>query len=326
MALTVPVEQIQARPPSSSPAQREVFSLPVELLRPVIRIAHRQSGLRVPERIIFDYELVWVLHGAGQFVIDGRACAFHSNDLLLVPPFVPHRFECPEEAGSGEHIAVHFDFAPDVPPYRERPASRRPYEVRLTYGYQLPRLLSLDARPQIARALQDVVHAHHQMDPLAPVLASARLLEALVCLLRLSEQRAGTEPFCARAARHRVRIDGALAYMKAHLAEPITVATLAEHTHLSSSRLTALFRQVTGYPPMEYLRRLRVQEARRLLARPELSVKQVAALVGFPDSLHFSRVFRRLDGLSPTQYRDALLGVADSGHTETGVTSIRQSL
>lgn len=319
----VPVEQIQGQPSSNSLSQRETFYLPIELLHPVVRIAHRQHGLQIPERIIFDYELVWVLQGEGVLTLDDRACAFRSNDLLLVPPFVPHRFECREDTGSGEHIAVHFDFAPDVPPYREHPASRRPYEVRLTYDYQLPRSLSLDTWPQIARALRDVVEAHNQTDPLAPVMASARLLEALIYLLRQPRDSQETEHICAREARYRARIEKARAYMVAHLAESITVATLAELTHLSPSRLTTLFRRVTGYPPMEYLRRLRVQEARRLMARPELSIKQIAARVGFPDSLHFSRVFRRIDGLSPMQYRDALLHDEERREAKRSVASIK---
>ncbi|HLL88337.1 MAG TPA: helix-turn-helix transcriptional regulator, partial [Tepidisphaeraceae bacterium] len=73
------------------------------------------------------------------------------------------------------------------------------------------------------------------------------------------------------------------------------------------SRFTALFRAHTGTSPMGYVRKVRVDHARRLLADVDLSIKEVAARVGFDDAFHFSKVFRAVDGLAPTRYREALL-------------------
>jgi transcriptional regulator GlxA family with amidase domain len=58
---------------------------------------------------------------------------------------------------------------------------------------------------------------------------------------------------------------------------------------------------------MDWLRRLRVAEARRLLADLDLPVKEVGRRVGFEDPYHFSRVFRAIDGLSPSAHREAIL-------------------
>jgi transcriptional regulator GlxA family with amidase domain len=58
---------------------------------------------------------------------------------------------------------------------------------------------------------------------------------------------------------------------------------------------------------MEYLQRVRVQHARELLKDIDLSIKEVAARTGFSDPYHFSRVFRRIDGLSPAYYREIVL-------------------
>ena len=95
--------------------------------------------------------------------------------------------------------------------------------------------------------------------------------------------------------------------MRANLAEEMDHRVFERVSELSTSRLQALFREVTGYPPLDFLRRLRVDEARRLLADQRLSVKEIAALTGFRDTSHLSKVFRRVDGLSPAHYRDALL-------------------
>ncbi|HRJ48047.1 MAG TPA: helix-turn-helix transcriptional regulator, partial [Opitutaceae bacterium] len=108
-------------------------------------------------------------------------------------------------------------------------------------------------------------------------------------------------------ARQRERVGRVTAHMQAHLGETIDHGRLERVSGLSPSRLQAVFREVTGYPPLDYLRRLRVEAARRLLADARLAVKEIAARTGFRDTSHFSKVFRRIDGLSPAHYREALL-------------------
>ena len=68
-----------------------------------------------------------------------------------------------------------------------------------------------------------------------------------------------------------------------------------------------MFNEWTGYSPIEYLRRLRVERARQLLADVDLSIKEIAQRCGFDDAYHFSKTFRQIDGLPPTKYRESLL-------------------
>jgi two-component system response regulator YesN len=96
--------------------------------------------------------------------------------------------------------------------------------------------------------------------------------------------------------------------MRDRLAEDISNADLQRAAGIGSSQLNVLFRELTGYSPMEYLRRLRIELARELLADPAVSIKEVAARTGFSDPNHFSRIFARLDGVPPTAYRALLTG------------------
>jgi transcriptional regulator GlxA family with amidase domain len=82
---------------------------------------------------------------------------------------------------------------------------------------------------------------------------------------------------------------------------------LARGAGLSVSHFNRLFREWSGFTPMEYQRRQRMARARALLGDARLTIKEIAAQCGFDDPYHFSRVFRQLDGLSPSQYRAALL-------------------
>jgi two-component system response regulator YesN len=74
---------------------------------------------------------------------------------------------------------------------------------------------------------------------------------------------------------------------------------------ISSDHLRKLFCKATGKTPLDYMTQLRLDEARHLLRIGGFSVKEVAVRVGFRDQYYFSRLFRKLSGMSPTEYAQA---------------------
>ena len=294
-------ESIQRPAPLGRAGTRRACTLRPEQIHPVVRIAHRLTGgLQIPRRIIFDHELVLLLRGRGEWTLNGEVRPLAAHDLLLIPPFVPHAFNV---EGVSEHVAVHFDFAPGVPAATRGLDQRRPYRVGFTHGLELAAQQRLYAGHRLERMLQAVVTAQAAGAVLGAATASAHLASVLLALLA-ARPRAGAD---AGQARDHDRVERVTAHMRAHLAGRIDQAALQRVAGLSSSRLQAVFREVTGYPPLDYLRRLRGEEGRRLLADGRLAVKEIAARTGFRDTSHFSKVFRRVDGLSPAHYRAALL-------------------
>jgi AraC family transcriptional regulator of arabinose operon len=83
----------------------------------------------------------------------------------------------------------------------------------------------------------------------------------------------------------------------------LTLAELAGSVNLSVSHYSALFRAKTGYSPIEYFNHLKVQKACQYLLFSDMPVKEMAGLLGVDDQYYFSRMFSRLMGISPTQYR-----------------------
>jgi AraC family transcriptional regulator len=114
------------------------------------------------------------------------------------------------------------------------------------------------------------------------------------------------------------RVRDALAYLEAHLREPLSLAAVARHAGVSRDHLPRLFRRDTGRTPMKILRVMRLELAERLLSTTSLSVKEVAARVGAPgpDPSHFMRNFRPFNGLSPGQYGKASGERAGGGRSD----------
>jgi len=91
-------------------------------------------------------------------------------------------------------------------------------------------------------------------------------------------------------------------FVHLHLYDDIRSRDLATHAKYSTRRLADLFRKSMSCTPMAYLRRVRVREAKRLLAGRRYSVKEIAARLHFSDVHHFSRTFKKATGTSPTGF------------------------
>ena len=99
------------------------------------------------------------------------------------------------------------------------------------------------------------------------------------------------------------KIEESIAYMTQNLNRPLQVSTLAALVNISPSHYFALFKRHTGRAPMDYFTRLRMEKARRLLDTTASSVKEVAAALGYDDPFYFSRVFKSVNQLAPSNYR-----------------------
>jgi AraC-like DNA-binding protein len=99
------------------------------------------------------------------------------------------------------------------------------------------------------------------------------------------------------------RLERARRFIETSFDKPFKLAEAAEQAHLSPSHFCSSFSREFGVPPREYAMRLRLQRGAQLLANPDFAVFQVAEMVGCPDALYFSRLFRERYGMSPTQFR-----------------------
>jgi AraC-like DNA-binding protein len=93
----------------------------------------------------------------------------------------------------------------------------------------------------------------------------------------------------------------------------VTLNELAAYVNLSVTHFSTIFRKHTGYSPIEYFNHLKIQKACQYLSFTPMPVKEIAHTIGIDDQYYFSRMFNRLMGMSPTEYRKRNIG------TNTGV-------
>ena len=115
------------------------------------------------------------------------------------------------------------------------------------------------------------------------------------------------QPMPEEDSLHSTRADAVRNYIELHYAEDLSVRIMAEHFGYSEVYFCKLFKQHFGESFVSFLTRYRIREAQRLLEDEAVNIKDVGRTVGYEDSNYFTKVFRRIMGVSPSEYRASRL-------------------
>jgi len=217
------------------------------------------------------WEFIYYLHGCGRIDFPDATLHPRQHFLAVYPPGLPHAETAdptdPEET-------IFFSVAVTGAP----PAGAH--------------LLLPDPRAELRWLCTQLLAEYqaHEVSPLAQTLTKAFLY--LV-------ERAWES---ALAVPHDV-VDSAAQYLYANYARELSLPELANVVHVSQTHLIHLFTARLGISPMRYLRQVRLEHAKRLLATTTLPVNEIAALVGFSDPLYFRRLLKRATGTTATAFR-----------------------
>ena len=102
-------------------------------------------------------------------------------------------------------------------------------------------------------------------------------------------------------------VRNAVAYMEEHYQEKLTLNKVADQIYVSQWHLSKLLNKQEGKNFSEILNQIRISKAKELLKDPALRIADIAEMVGFVEVAHFSRVFKRVAGISANEYRNTRL-------------------
>ena len=114
-------------------------------------------------------------------------------------------------------------------------------------------------------------------------------------------------------------ITGITKYLQEHLAEDLSLSVLAEEFHLNPQYISQLFKNEIGVNFLTYLTNIRMEKAKKLLLSTSLSVAEVAEKSGYGDYRVFSKVFKKSEGITPSQYRMDFLEETGTGKVMDGI-------
>jgi AraC-like DNA-binding protein len=264
-------------------------SIQVELHSSAVGFAVYPPGATFGPRILSDYELVWIVDGDVEYQADGKTYAAPPGTILLARPGMRESYLW-DPVRQTRHAYIHFGL--------RVPRGALPQEDTWPLARRMPDGDIL--RPMFRHVAWLLEHAG-QGDA-ALVEGSMRHLVAGFVLGRFETKSEGATGL-PLAVQRALRFAGE---RWAKTTEPPSLAELARAASVSPGHLARLFHASLGVSPLAALRLLRLERAAAMLARSNLSIKEVAASSGFESPFHFSRRFKDVYGVSPRAFRARL--------------------
>lgn len=104
--------------------------------------------------------------------------------------------------------------------------------------------------------------------------------------------------------RHTKMIEQIYSYIDKNYMNELSISTIAEHVFLTPNYVSLIFKQTTNMTVIEYITKIRIEKAKELLKSPDLKIFEIAEMVGYPNPRYFSKVFKKVTSLHPSQYKD----------------------
>ncbi|KAB8321026.1 AraC family transcriptional regulator [Tolypothrix campylonemoides VB511288] len=217
----------------------------------------------------------------------------HKGDSILVPAGQPSHWYCPENSHHTEDLFIHLQ--PKLVGQVAEASEIDTKQINL-----VNRFCKQDLNLQhIAMLLLAELHSGGIMGRLyVESLTQALVVHLLrhyseVAQIITSENRSLT----------RTQLQQAIDYIHTHLDQDLSLAQIAEMINISPTYFASLFKRATGISPHQYVIQQRVERAKMMLSKTDLTIADIALQVGFSSQSHLTQQFKRLTGMTPKQVR-----------------------
>ena len=231
-------------------------------------------------------ELFYITGGDGQFQINERLFPVHTNQLVVVNPGIIHT-----EVSYADHPLEYIVLGIEGLELTIPGSEEAQYCI-----YSFPE--HNDVLTCMQRVLQEMQDRRPQYQTICLAymdIIMVQLMRNASVSVTQTQSRFPANRQCASVRQ----------YIDQHYKESITLDLLAEKVSINKYYMAHAFKNEYGVSPINYLIACRIREGKRLLAETDLSLSQIASVLGFSSSSYFSQSFRNAEGTSPTEYRKA---------------------
>lgn len=229
-------------------------------------------------------ELFYTVGGKGQFRIEDKLYPVQANQLVIVNPNVIHT-EVSYESNPLEYIVLGIEGLELF--------------VSETSGSRF-RILNYSNVGDVLTCLRSILREMEQQQPGYETVCQA-YMEILIVRLMRSTSFSLTETAAAPMASRQCAV--IRHYIDTHYKEPLNLDVLAQQAHVNKYYLAHAFKEEYGISPINYLISRRIEESRYLLRETDISLSQIARVLGFSSASYFSQSFRRVQNMTPMEYR-----------------------
>jgi AraC-like DNA-binding protein len=281
-------------------------------LSPYIRIAMDSVILppcTISERVIFDYELLYVKEGEALITIEDTKIHAHPGDVFLFKPKIRHSIHVIGNSNFRQpHI--HFDlfYQPDSPDVRVSFKSLNQMtedELKLfredatsNPGMCLPNRIKLQNIKYFEEMLFDIIKEYEMRLPFYEINVKGLFIRLWTYLLR--ENHWNNNPAVFSNIEELIQIKD---YLASNINIQVSLEDLARQFNMSKYHLVRIFKQAFHMTPIHYHQMVRLQKTKEMIQFTNMTFTQISGTMGFGSINAFSRAFRKLEGVPPSFYR-----------------------
>ena len=255
---------------------------------------YRQASGHHMERDSHDDNLlIYCLDGEGELEIEGQKQRVRPGDILLIPRGIQHAYKArPSNPWTIYWTHFHGHHAPD---FIQHIAARKTGQNQL--------VIPIGIHSRLASDFEALLEARESTYNINAYICAANQLRQILSHIALLKP----------LARHKQSGDGldierVHRLMQARIHEQLVLDTLAETVNLSKYHFVKKYKEITATTPINHFIQLKIERACHLLDTTNNHVNEIAFSVGYEDAYYFSRIFKKLMGVSPSQYRKMRTG------------------
>lgn len=235
-----------------------------------------------------DFQLLYIASGKAHFHFDGKEQIVTAGHMVLYRPKEPQKYEYYGEDRT-EVYWVHF-------------TGGNVTNILRSYGLtDDKRVFYCGSGPDYKNLFRTMINELQMCKENYAEMLEMHLRQIFIMLQRYFLNSLKTDN-----TRVVEEIDKATAFFNEHYSEDISIDEYAQNNHVSISWFIRNFKQYTGSTPMQYILSKRIYNAEILLQDSSYNVTEIAQIVGYDNPLYFSRIFKKVKGLSPSEYRKSI--------------------
>lgn len=255
---------------------------------------------------IDQYVLIYCVDGCGWYTTGGKRYEVKQNQYFILPKDEPHEYGSNANGCwtiywihfRGEHASIYADGA------------YAPIEINVAVNSRIgDRLNIFEEILTTLQCQEDIEDLRYASSLLHHFLASMRYLRQF---RRAKQSKNNYEDDSEKSYGNGNDnsndyginiVDAAIHYMEENIENKIKLQQVQKYVGYSATYFNTLFKRQTGYSPLQYFNRLKMEHACKLLSNTNLRINQICYKLGIEDSLYFSRLFSKSIGMSPSEYR-----------------------
>ena len=244
-------------------------------------------GHRVHNRVLHDYVIIYCVDGIGWLELQNKRWEIKKGDIFLCPPDIVHSYGA-NDLTPWTKYWIHF-----------RGKNACDYLSLLGLTSESP-VLSINENPKILSLIKDILNVLQTGYTQSNLLLSTSYLISILTYLNSLSLNEGLNK------DGDMTVEKVITYMLDNINGNLTLEQLSHYVSLSKYHFIHLFKEKTGYSPMNYFIRLKIHKACELLENSLVKVSSISAILGFSNPYYFSTTFKRIIGKSPQHYREML--------------------